>query len=127
MLKGVSVMLGKVIGIRDVKKLRAILLLEADFNALHETIFNSRLIPSLEHSKEIPIEIIGRRRTQAEICLALNNKLISDITNIRKLLAVAICVDPADYYDRVAHPFAGLSAQYFRLEVPYLLVLFKAI
>ena len=55
-------MLEKVAGNIDVQKLRAILLLEADFNALHKIIFNNRLIPKLEEAETIPIEIIGGRR-----------------------------------------------------------------
>ena len=48
----------------DISKLRAILLLEADFNTIGKIIFNSRLMLSLEKSKDILIEIIGRRRRQ---------------------------------------------------------------
>ena len=32
----------------NVQKLRAILLLEVDFNAMHKIIFNSRMTPTLE-------------------------------------------------------------------------------
>ena len=61
-IKGVSVMLEKVAGNINVQKLRAILLLEADFNALHKIVFNNRLIPKLEEVDAIPVEIIGGRR-----------------------------------------------------------------
>ena len=61
-VKGVSVMLEKVAGNVNVQKLRAILLLEADFNALHKIIFNNRLIPNLEVANAIPMEVIGGRR-----------------------------------------------------------------
>ena len=46
----------------EVSKLRAILLLEADFNSLNKTVFNGRVLLRLEIKKEIPYEIIGRRR-----------------------------------------------------------------
>ena len=126
-INGVSVMLEKIAGNINVQKLRAILLLEADFNALHKIIFNNRLMPKLEESGTIPVEIIGGRRSQAATHLALNKKLISDIANVRKLPMITICADATNCYDRVAHPFASLCAQYFGLEVSYLAVLFRAI
>ena len=61
--KGVSVMLEKVAGNINVQKLRAILLLEADFNAMHKIIFNNRLMPRIEADNAIPMEVIGGRRS----------------------------------------------------------------
>ena len=84
-MNGVSVMLAKVAGNVNVQKLRAILLLEADFNAMHKIIFNNRLIPELEATDAIPPEVIGGRRTQAATHLALNKKLIAGIANVRKI------------------------------------------
>jgi len=46
----------------DVAKLRAILLLEKDFDRLNKIIFNNRILPKLEQDKVIPAEIIGERR-----------------------------------------------------------------
>ena len=43
----------------NVLKLKAILLLEADFNAVVKLIFNSRFMSLLERKKVISIEIIG--------------------------------------------------------------------
>ena len=60
--RGVSVMLESSPGNYTVEKLRALLLLEADFNGLHKINFNGRLMPSLEASSAIPQEIIGGRR-----------------------------------------------------------------
>ena len=62
-IKGVLVMLEKAEGIIDMKKLRAILLLEADFNAAHKIIFSNRLIPNLEAMNAIPAEVIVGRRS----------------------------------------------------------------
>jgi len=59
--------------------------------------------------------------------LALNKKLIVDIANMRKILIVTICEDAINSYGRVVYPFASLHAQYFGLEVSYLLVLFRII
>ena len=56
-------MLEKSPGNLRVEKLRAILLLEADFNGLHKINFNGRLMPRLEATSSIPQEIIGGRRS----------------------------------------------------------------
>ena len=81
-IKGVLVMLEKVAGNINMQKLRAILLLEADFNVMNKIISNNRLMPRLEADEAIPIEVIGRRRSQAATHLVLNKKLIDDIANI---------------------------------------------
>ena len=101
-------MLEKVAGNINVQKVQAILLLEADFNVMHKIIFNNCLMPRLETNKAIPIEVIGRRKSQAATHLALNKKLIADIVNVRKLPAATICADATICYNRVAHPFASL-------------------
>ena len=126
-MKGISVILEKLAGDVNVQRLRTILLLEADFNAMHKIIFNNRLIPSIEAVNAIPMEVIGGRRSQAATYLALDKKLIADIANVRKLLTIIIYADAMNCYDRVAHPFASLCAQYFGLDIMYLAVLFRAI
>jgi len=55
-------MLEKEKGNINVEKLRAILLLEADFNRLNKIIYNSRVIPELEKREEILFEVIRGRR-----------------------------------------------------------------
>ena len=120
-------MLEKSAGNFNVQKLRAILLLEADFNAAHKIIFNNRLVPNIEAVNSIPIEVIGGRRIQAATQLALDKKLIADIVNVRKCPTITICADAMNCYDRVAHPFASLCTQHFSLEITHLTVLFRAI
>ena len=51
----------------DITKLRALLLLEADYNTVNKIIFNNRVLPSLEWEERIPYEIIGRCWSQASI------------------------------------------------------------
>ena len=76
-----SIMLEKSAGNVQVSKLRAILLLEVDFNALNKIVFNNCTLPSLEASQSIPYEIIGGRRGQSSIHMALSKKLVSNISN----------------------------------------------
>ena len=98
-----------------VLKLRAILLLEADFNALHKIIFNGRILPVLEKDDLIPLDILGGRRSQSTLHIVLNKKLIADISNQVKALWIIILADATNCYDRVAHPFVSLTAQHFRV------------
>ena len=119
-------MLEKVSGNVNVQNLRANLLLEADFNTMRKIILNNRLISELEAANAIPPELIGGRRSQSAIHLALNKKLIADIADVRKLPMIAICADATNCYDRVAHPFASIYSQCFGLELSYLIVIFKA-
>ena len=117
-------MLEKVAGNVQVQKLQAILLLEADFNAMHKIMFNNRLMPNIEAMNAILMEVIEGRWSQAATHLILDKKLISDIANVRKLPMITICANAANYYDRVAHPFGSLYMQYFGLDLSYLVVLF---
>ena len=105
-----SVILEKVAGNMYIQKLQAILSLEADFNAMHKIMFNNRLILNIEAMKTILMEVIGGRWSQAATDLTLDKKLISDITNVRKLPIITICANATNCYDRVAHPFASLCA-----------------
>ena len=58
----VSIMLEKSAGNIHISKLKAILLLEADFNILNKIVFNSRALLSIEALKSIPSKVIGGRR-----------------------------------------------------------------
>ena len=64
-----------------VSKLRAILLLEVDFNAINKIVFNIRLISILEAQDTIPRELIRGRCEQSTIYIVINKKLLGDITN----------------------------------------------
>ena len=64
---------------------------------LHKFLFNNRLILKLEATNAIPIEAIGRRRSQAATYLALNKKLIAGIVNVPKLPIITICADATNF------------------------------
>ena len=65
-------MLEKLIGSINAQKLRAILLLGADFSAMHKIIFNNRLMLNIEVTNAILIEVIGDKRSKTATHLALN-------------------------------------------------------
>lgn len=91
-------------------KLRAILLLEADFNGANKTFFRKRMIDRLEDSKQLPDELFARRETEV-IEVALNRILLSDIAHQKKRTLAITGADVAYCYDCVAHPFASLASQ----------------
>jgi len=64
-----------------VDKLQVLLLLEADYNASSKIIFNIRIIPTLEARDSILHKIVGGRRSQLAIHIAINKKLMADIAN----------------------------------------------
>ena len=79
--KEVSIILEKFSGNINIAKLRAILLLEVDFNTLNKIIFNIRVMPLIEANIQIPHNIVEGRRSQSSLYLALSKKLISNIMN----------------------------------------------
>ena len=56
-------MLEKSPGNTNVSKLRAILLLEADFNALNKILFNTKVMPMMEIKDQIPQDVVSGRRS----------------------------------------------------------------
>ena len=60
--RGLTVMLEKIKGNIRADKLRAILLMEADFNFIMKELFSGRLTHKLEKEKLFPREILGGRK-----------------------------------------------------------------
>ena len=79
--KALSIMLCKSPCKTHISKLRAVFLLEADFNDLYKIMFNHRILPCLEQHNIIPIEIVDGRKCQDVIHVVVNKKLIEDIYN----------------------------------------------
>ena len=75
------VILEKSTGNVDITKSRVIPLLEVDFNTLNKILFNFRVIPLLEKHNSIPHKITGGCRDYLAVHIALNKKLILDVSN----------------------------------------------
>ena len=75
---------------------------------MNKIIFNTRIIPDLEENGIIPREIIGGQRKLSAIQVALNKKLIVDISNQSKLPSITVSTNASNYFDRVAHPITGM-------------------
>ena len=63
----------------------------------------------------ILFEVIGNRRRQSSIHIALNKKLVADISNQTKKPTVVISTNTANCYDRIDHLFTSMSCKYSRL------------
>ena len=85
-------------------KLRAILLLEADFNGMNTIIYNSRVFPSLEACRTISYEVIVGRSGESSQHVTLNKKLVHDIAHQIMRPTVVISACSTNCYDRIAHP-----------------------
>ena len=74
-VKGLSVMLEKIKGNINVEKLRAILLMEADYNFLNKLLIGIRLMRRLEDENKFPADLGGSRKEHDAIDIALGRKL----------------------------------------------------
>jgi hypothetical protein len=63
---GLSVMLEKMFGVRLVSKLQAILLMEADFNAMNKEVYGVRMLEEARKYKLIPEEIFSEKNCMAD-------------------------------------------------------------
>ena len=110
--RGFSVMLEKTIGVTLVTKLRAILLMEADFNATNKIIYGSRMMERARESNLMPEEIFSERNRMADDG-TLSKTLFCDLARQARVPAAIASVDASNCYDRIAHAIASLVFQAF--------------
>lgn len=112
--QGLNVMLEKVAGIALVTKLRAILLMEADFNYRNKLIFGQRMMDLARQHGMVLEEIYSEKGKTAENAI-LHQVLVYDIARqLRRPLVVA-SVDASQCYDRIAHAMASLTLRAYKL------------
>jgi len=75
--KCLCVMLEKIMGVKLINKLRAILLMEADFNAANKIVFGERMLDNARKYKLMPEEIFSKKNRMADDG-ALAKKLFYD-------------------------------------------------
>jgi hypothetical protein len=113
---GLSVMLENQWGVYRVDKLRAILLMEADFNFYNGLMFAKQMVNRAEQNSWITREIYGRRKNNEVIEVALNRRLILDISRQCRVPMAVASVDAQNCYDRIAHSIASLAAQWLQVD-----------
>ena len=101
-------MLEKIAGVAVVTKLRAILLMEVDFNFHNKSIFGKRMMDLARRHGMVPEEIYSEKGRTAEDAV-LHQVLAYDIAQQKRTPLIVASVDAAQCYDRIAHSIAELS------------------
>ncbi len=121
---GLTVLLEKIVGNNFVHKLRAICLLEADFNWINKVVFVKRMIGSALERNLIPGECFSKKGSN---CInAVMTKIF--ICNKSRIHHHDTCItgnDFGDCYDWAAHPVAAISLQSFGVPQPVINILLK--
>ena len=108
-------MLEKIAGVALVAKLRAILLIEADFNFHNKLIFGQRMMELARQHGMVPEEVYSEKGKTAEDAI-LHQVLIYDLARqLRRPLPVA-SVDASQCYDRIAHAMASLTLRAYKVR-----------
>lgn len=106
---GLQVILEKKPGVVLVSKLRAILLMEADFNFGNKLYVGSRMVHNAR--LEIPSELYGGVRGRRVEFMALSRRLLADILRQKRRAGAVASVDAQSCYDRITHSTASLCCQ----------------
>ena len=106
---------GKIAGLALVNKLRAILLMEADFNMHNKTIFGKRMLDSARAGGMIPDEHFSDKGKTAEDG-KFSNVLVCDLSRQKRQKMGSISADAGNCYDRIHHAIMALV--FLALGVP---------
>ena len=99
---GLQVMLEKIAGIALVNKLRAILLMEADYNFHNKWLFGYKAMNVLLENGYIPEEQFSQRESTAEDA-KMDTRLTMDLSRQRRQPMGSVSADAANCYDRINH------------------------
>ena len=124
---GLSVMLEKVAGVNLVDKLRAILLMEADFNFANSLYFGKRALDSANKQDLITHNTFGSKRNSCPIEVPICRLMFFDMVRQMKRNASLGSFDAQTCYDRIAHSFLSLVAQAVGTPQPLIVCMLKAI
>ena len=105
-------MLKKTLGVTLVTKLRAILLMEADFNATNKILYGVRMMGQARSYNLMPDEIYSKKNRMADDG-TLTKTLFFDTVRQSQVSAAIASVDVSNCYDRIAHAIASLVFQSF--------------
>eukprot|EP00956_Cyclotella_meneghiniana_P034366 scaffold104037_cov45-Cyclotella_meneghiniana.AAC.3 len=111
-----TVLLEKEFGNIYLEKMRAICLLEADFNWLNKLIFAKRMMDQAYDNGLVPVEQFARRGVQASHGV-LCKVLFCDMMRALHEMAGIPSVDLGNCYDAVAHPIASIALQAFQVPL----------
>jgi hypothetical protein len=106
---------GKMFGVRLVSKLRAILLMEADFNEMNKEVYGVWMLDEVRKYKLIPEEIFSEKNRMADDG-GLAKTLFYDIVRQTCSPVAIASVDASNCYNQIAHAMASLIFQSFGVE-----------
>lgn len=109
-------MIKKVAGVIKVKKLWAILLMEADFNFFNGLMFTKRMMHQVEAKDWIPLECYGSRKNYEAIDVAVNRCLIGDLLQQKCIPGVVASVNAETCYDQITHAAGSLCVQKWNVD-----------
>ena len=109
-----------------VEKLRAICLLEADFNWLLRYVFAKAMINNMRDMDLIPVEQIAAKGKTA-IDGVMQKQLFYDSANALHRNASLSSTDAANCYDAVNHPICSLSLQAMSVGLGWVLTYLRAL
>ena len=107
---GVNSLIPKEEGNYNIKRLRTILLYEADFN-FNNKLLGRRMMQAAEDHSVIAQEQYGSRKHMSARDCALNKRLMFDIVRQLKRPAGICSCDLHSCYDRIVHSFASVAMQ----------------
>eukprot|EP00956_Cyclotella_meneghiniana_P008123 scaffold10809_cov23-Cyclotella_meneghiniana.AAC.2 len=123
---GMTCILEKLPGCCLVIKLRAILLMEADYNAKNKIIYGVRMMDNARQYKMMQDEIYSEQGRTAEDG-ALAKILFYDLVRQTRWPASIASIDAANCYDSIAHAIASLIFQAFGVPVEGVQAMLEAI
>lgn len=124
--QGVTVLLEKIAGDISIDKLRAICLLEADFNWWLKVIFARKMIARMRSHGVIPLEqgaVKGKMATDT----SLMKQLFLDQANILHEDCAITSTDAANCYDAGNHTATGLSLQAMGIHMNFISCYLKCV
>ncbi len=109
---GLSVMLEKIYGCSLVNNLRAILLMEADFNFSNKVVYGVRIMDNVCKFGYMPEEIYSEKGKMADDG-SLAKVLFYEIVRQTRTSAGIASINAANCYDSIVHAIASLVFQAF--------------
>ena len=107
---GLTVLLEKILGNVFVRKLRAICLLEADFNWWNKLIFAKRMMKQAGQEGCIPQECFARKHSHCNYAVLTKQFFCDSSRSLHHPAGLGEC-DFGDCYDRAAHPPTSIALQ----------------
>jgi hypothetical protein len=111
---GLTVLLKKVFGNIYIDKMRAICLLEANYNWLNKFVFTKQIMDKAFQGDIIPAEPFVKGGSQATEGVLTSGLFCVIARSLHKTAAME-SVDLASCYDAVAHPIASIALQSFKI------------